>query len=98
MQETQQQFPGVDFSLIQSEEDTMWPEFNHFDEQGNRVNDGSADFGEPEAHVTQRGIKFLHWLMSRYDFQHICSLTCFAFPQAWFSQLRHTYTMYSTTV
>lgn len=66
LQETKMQFPGVDFSLIQSEEDTMWPRFNHFDEQGNRINDGSADFGEPEAHVTERGIQFLHWLMNRY--------------------------------
>ncbi|KAL0044729.1 hypothetical protein WJX82_007205 [Trebouxia sp. C0006] len=60
LQETKQQFPGVDFSLIQSEQDTMWPRFNSFDESGVRT-----AFGEPEEHVTDRGIKFLHWLMTR---------------------------------
>ena len=63
LQETKQQFPGVDFSLIETEEDTMWPRFNPFDEQGRRVVDGN--YGEPEEHVTERGIKFLHWLMDR---------------------------------
>ena len=41
----------------------MWPQFNHFDEQGRRIPDGN--FGEPEQHVTERGISFLHWLMDR---------------------------------
>lgn len=63
LQETKQQFPGVDFSLIQNEEDTMWPQFNPFDAQGNRIVDGH--YGEPETHVTERGISFLHWLMDR---------------------------------
>lgn len=65
LHETQLQFPGVDFSLIETPEDTWWPQYNHFDQDGNRINDGSADFGEPEEHVTQRGIHFLHWLMAR---------------------------------
>ncbi|DBA66794.1 TPA: hypothetical protein ACH3X2_001936 [Trebouxia sp. C0005] len=60
LQETKQQFPGVDFSLIQSEQDTMWPHFNSFDESGARIT-----FGEPEEHVTDRGIQFLRWLMTR---------------------------------
>ena len=61
--ETKEQFPGVDFSLIQSEDDTMWPEYNgdvKFDILGRRINSG-----EPESDVTERGIKFLHWLMDR---------------------------------
>ena len=65
LQETKQQFPGVDFSRIRDEQDTMWPHYNHFDQQGKRINDGSADFGEPEACVTERGIQFLQWLMNR---------------------------------
>ena len=64
--ETKQQFPGVDFSLIQSEDDTVWPQYNggvKFNDQGRRINEGN--FGEPETHVTERGIQFLHWLMDR---------------------------------
>ena len=63
LQETKQQFPGVDFSQIHSEEDTMWPHFNGCDNNGTCL-----DGGEPEAHVTERGIHFLHWLMTRYIF------------------------------
>ncbi|KAL3158693.1 hypothetical protein ABBQ32_011434 [Trebouxia sp. C0010 RCD-2024] len=54
---TKAQFPGVDFSLIQSEEDSMWPEFTQAAHRGT--------FGEPDTHVTDRGINFLHWLMDR---------------------------------
>lgn len=58
--ETRQQFPGVDFSLIQSEEDQLYPKFC----QGN--NNGNSGYsGEPEENVTKRGIQFLHWLMDR---------------------------------
>ena len=39
----------------------MWPHFNSFDDNGVRTT-----FGEPEEHVTDRGIHFLHWLMTRY--------------------------------
>lgn len=70
LQETKQQFPGVDFSLIQSEQDTMWPRFNSFDESGVRT-----AFGEPEEHVTDRGIQFLHWLMTRYSCMRYSSAT-----------------------
>lgn len=59
--ETKQQFPGVDFSGIQTEEDTLYPKF--CETQGNGY---CGIGGEPEEHVTGRGIDFLHWLMSRY--------------------------------
>lgn len=64
--ETKQQFPGVDFSLIQSEDDTVWPQYNggvKLNDQGRHINEGTL--GEPEDHVTERGVKFLHWLMNR---------------------------------
>ncbi|KAL3135524.1 hypothetical protein ABBQ38_006004 [Trebouxia sp. C0009 RCD-2024] len=57
LSETKAQFPGVDFSLIQSEEDTMWPEFTQAAHR--------STFGEPDTHVTERGINFLRWLMDR---------------------------------
>lgn len=55
--ETKQQFPGVDFSRIQSEEDTMYPRFYQQNDRGYG--------GEPEDHVTKRGLAFLSWLMNR---------------------------------
>ena len=48
----------------------MWPRFNSFDESGVRT-----AFGEPEEHVTDRGIKFLHWLMTRYSCMRYSSAT-----------------------
>jgi len=55
--ETKQQFPGVDFSRIQSEEDTMYPRFCQ--------QNGRGFGGEPEDNVTKRGLAFLSWLMNR---------------------------------
>lgn len=46
----------------------MWPEFTQAAHRGT--------FGEPDTHVTDRGINFLHWLMDRYAVhcgqKHMC--------------------------
>lgn len=49
LEETRRQFPGVDFSLIESEEDLSW----------------EAGQIESESSVVVRGFNFLNWLMQR---------------------------------
>ncbi|PRW60329.1 phosphoglycerate mutase [Chlorella sorokiniana] len=49
LDDTRQRFPGVDFSLIGSDEDTSW----------------EAGHVESESSVVVRGFEFLNWLMQR---------------------------------
>lgn len=44
-----QQFPAVDFSLIESEEDELW----------------GPDFREEKEQIKARGLRFMQWLMTR---------------------------------
>ncbi len=57
---TKAMFPGVDFSLIESDEDDLWPA-NHLSQQAT----GVYAVGESEAAITARGVKFMHWLVHR---------------------------------
>ena len=70
--ETKQQFPGVDFSRIQSEEDTMYPRFCQ--------QNGGGFGGEPEDNVTNRGLAFLSWLMKRYMHHVLASVRFTCWP------------------
>lgn len=51
IQEYQLLFPAIDFSLIETDEDTMW----------------KADVRETKAEVAARGMKFMNWLCTRKE-------------------------------
>ncbi|KAK9839328.1 hypothetical protein WJX81_008390 [Elliptochloris bilobata] len=57
---TRAQFPGVDFDFVASEDDEWW-EREHAVPQSC----GCYSRGESEAQCTERGVRFLKWLMSR---------------------------------
>ena len=58
---TQEHFPGIDYSQIETDEDVQWQKVH---EQIN--NKGEYRVGESEDATEQRGLKFLKWLLARY--------------------------------
>ena len=57
---TKEHFPGVDFSLVQTNEDELWKQVH-----AEQHTSGEYDIGESEDAVTVRGLRFLQWLMTR---------------------------------
>lgn len=60
VRETRAAFPGVDFSLIEEGEDSIWADNHQLQPSG-----GCYPSGEGEYEVMARGVAFVRWLMQR---------------------------------
>jgi hypothetical protein len=64
LSETRKNFPGVDFSLIETEEDVQWDKKH--DEAVSAGAIGSRYFiGEKSEAVQERGVNFVKWVLAR---------------------------------